>query len=57
MTRRKASWAWSGFQVADVLAEEDLRPDGERHGVFQVRADSEDDRVADCRLPMSEVEA
>ena len=35
-----------GFQVADVLADEDLRPHGEGDGVLQMGADGED--VGDC---------
>ena len=32
------------FQVADVLADEDVRPDAQRDGVLQVRADREQRR-------------
>ena len=41
-----------GFQIADVLAEEDLGTDGEGDRVFQVRANSEN-RFAAGRWPMA----
>ena len=34
------------FQIANVLADENLIPDGQRDGIFQMRADGEDCLVA-----------
>ncbi len=42
-----------GFQIADVLAEENLIADGKRDGVFQMRADGQDGRDAFHRGPLS----
>ena len=42
-----------GFQVADVLADEDLGAHGEGDGVLQVGADGED-RMANGRWPMAD---
>ena len=42
-----------GFQVADVLADEDLGADGEGDGVLQMGADGED-RIANSRLPIAD---
>ena len=42
MTRRKASIRRLRFQIADVLADENIFADGQRHGIFQMRADGQD---------------